>query len=65
MAFLINEFFNQRNKKLIISFGKPIPYQFFDRRFNDAQWAEKLRTFSYQLGNDCYLDFDPEKEYVI
>ena len=65
MAFLINEFFNQRNKKLIISFGKPIPYQSFDRRFTDAQWAEKLRTFSYQLGNDCNLDFEPEKEYVI
>lgn len=65
MAFLVNEFFNQRNKKLTISFGKPIPYQTFDRRFTDVQWAEKLRTFSYQLGKDCNLDFDPSKEYKV
>ena len=65
MAFLIDEFFKQRNQKLTISFGKPIPYPTFDRRFNDAQWAEKLRTFSYQLGNDCNLDFDPKKTYTI
>ena len=65
MAFLVDEFFKQRNKQLKISFGKPIPYQTFDRRFNDAQWAEKLRTFSYQLGNDAHLDFDPQKEYTI
>ena len=65
MAFLVNEFFNQRNKKLTISFGKPISYQTFDRRFTDAQWAEKLRTFSYQLGDDCNLDFDPSKEYKV
>lgn len=65
MAFLVNEFFNQRNKKLTISFGKPIPYQTFDRRFTDAQWAEKLRTFSYQLGDDCNLIFDPSKEYKV
>lgn len=65
MAFLVNEFFNQRNKKLTISFGMPIPYQFFDRRFTDAQWAEKLRTFSYQLGDDCNLIFDPNIEYKV
>ena len=65
MAFLVDEFFKQRNKTLTISFGKPIPYQTFDRRFNDAQWAEKLRTFSYQLGNDCNLVFDPSMEYKI
>lgn len=65
MAFLVDEFFKQRNKKLTISFGKPIPYHTFDRRFTDAQWAEKLRTFSYQLGEDCNLDFDPSKEYKV
>ena len=65
MAFLVDEFFKQRNKKLTISFGKPIPYQTFDHRFSDAQWAEKLRTFSYQLGDDCNLDFDPTKTYTI
>ena len=65
MAFLVDEFFKQRNKQLTITFGKPIPYQTFDRRFTDAQWAEKLRTFSYQLPKDANLIFDPEKEYTI
>ncbi len=65
MAFLIDEFFKQRNKQLTISFGKPIPYQNFDRRFTDAQWAEKLRAFSYQLAKDADRVFDPQKEYTI
>lgn len=65
MAFLVDEFFKQRNKQLTITFGKPIPYQTFDRSFTDAQWAEKLRTFSYQLAKDANLDFDPQKEYTI
>ena len=65
MAFLVDEFFKQRNKQLTITFGKPIPYQTFDRSFNDAQWAEKLRTFSYQLAKDADLVFDPQKEYKI
>jgi hypothetical protein len=65
MAFLVDEFFKQRNKQLTISFGKPIPFQTFDRRFTDAQWAEKLRTFSYQLPKDVNQIFDPDKEYKI
>ena len=65
MAFLVDEFFKQRNKQLTISFGKPIPYQELDRRFTDAQWAEKLRAFSYQLAQDPTLVFDPQKEYIL
>ena len=65
MAFLVDEFFKQRNNQLTINFGKPIPYQFFDRRFTDSQWAEKLRCFSYQLGKDCNLDFNPSIDYEI
>ncbi len=65
MAFLIDEFFKQRNKQLTISFGKPIPYQSFDQRFTDTQWAEKLRAFSYQLAQNTDQIFDPQKEYTI
>ena len=65
MAFLVDEFFKQRNKQLTITFGKPIPYQTFDRRFSDAEWAEKLRKFSYQLPNDPNQNFEPDKEYTI
>lgn len=63
MAFLPSEFFKQRNKTLTIVFGKPIPWQIFDGRYTDAQWAEKLRCFSYNLPSD--ESFDPEKDYLI
>ncbi len=65
MAFLPDEHFKQRNKTLTIVFGKPIPYQTFDSRYTDAQWAEKLRCFSYNLPNNPDLVFDPNANYVI
>ncbi len=65
MAFLVDEFFKQRNKTLTIIFGKPIPYQTFDNRYNDAELAEKLRCFSYNLAIDKDLTFDPEQQYLI
>ncbi len=65
MAFLVDEMFKQRDKTLTITFGKPIPYETFDKRFTDAQWAEKLRTFSYHLTEDPNQVFNPEKEYII
>ena len=65
MAFLVDEMYKQRNKSLTITFGRPIPYQVFDHRFTDAQWAEKLRTFSYQLPDDPNQIFDPNMEYTI
>ncbi|MBR4392322.1 MAG: glycerol acyltransferase [Bacteroidales bacterium] len=65
MAFLVDEFFKQRNKTLTITFGKPIPYQTFDSRHSDAQWAEKLRCFSYNLPADPDQAFDPEQNYLI
>jgi hypothetical protein len=57
MAFLVDEFFKQRNKTLTITFGKPIPYTTFDKRCSDAEWAEKLRCFSYDLAADPDKDF--------
>ena len=63
MAFLPDEFFKQRNKTLTIIFGKPIPYQVFDGRHTDAEWAEILRCFSYNLADDPELVFDPDKDY--
>ena len=65
MAFLPDEFFKQRNKTLTIVFGKPIPWQTFDNRFTDAQWAEKLRCFSYNLTPGTELVFEPDREYLI
>ena len=65
MAFLVDEFFKQRNKTLTITFGKPIPCTVFDSRHTDAEWAEMLRCFSYNLQDDCNLIFEPTKTYNI
>lgn len=65
MAFLVDEMFKQRNKTMTIVFGKPISYEVFDSRFTDTQWAEKLRLFSYNLPNDPFQTFDPNKDYVL
>ena len=65
MMFLVNEFYKQKNKTLTISFGKPIPWQTFDNRYSDAEWAMRLRNFSYNLPADCEQTFDPEKNYTI
>lgn len=63
MAFLADEFFKQRNKTLTITFGKPISYQLLDQRHTDAEWAERLRRYSYLLASDPDAVFDSEKDY--
>ena len=65
MAFLVDEFFKQRDKTLTITFGKPIPWQLFDKRLTDAEWAERLRCFSYRLPLDNDAVFDPQENYLI
>lgn len=65
MLFLVNEFYKQKNKTLTITFGKPISWQTFDNRYSDAEWAMRLRNFSYNLPADCEQTFDPEKNYTI
>ena len=65
MLFLVNEFYKQKNQTLTITFGKPIPWQTFDNRYTDSEWAMKLRNFSYNLPNDCEQTFDPDKNYTI
>jgi hypothetical protein len=42
-----------------ITFGKPIPWQTFDKRFSDAQWAEMLRIHVYKLAVDSAVEFKP------
>lgn len=65
MLFLVNEFYKQKNKTLKITFGKPIPWQTFDNRYTDNEWAMKLRNFSYNLPGNCEQTFDPDKNYTI
>jgi putative hemolysin len=49
MFFLPNESYKHRNKHFVITFGKPIPYQTFDKRFTPVQWAVRVKDYSYTL----------------
>ena len=49
MFFLPNESYKHRNKHFVITFGKPIPYQTFDKRFTPVQWAERVKDYTYSL----------------
>ena len=49
MFFLPNESYKHRNKHFVITFGKPIPYQIFDKRFTPIQWAARVKDYTYSL----------------
>lgn len=59
MLYLVNEMFNLKDKNLKISFGKPIPWDVFDRRYPDQEWAARLRDHVYELEKDPEKDFIP------
>lgn len=47
--YLVDEMFRQKNKKIDIVIGEPLPYQTFDNSRNLVQWAEYVREKSYAL----------------
>jgi putative hemolysin len=57
MLYLVDEFFKHKDMGVEIVFGKPIPWQTFDNRHNDAEWAEKLRKHVYTLSSDPQNSF--------
>jgi putative hemolysin len=57
MLYLVDEMYKQRGKDIIITFGKPIPFETFDKRLNDIKWASKLKDYVYSLGTENKEDF--------
>jgi putative hemolysin len=57
MFFLPNESYKHRNKHFVITFGKPIPRETFDKRFTPLEWAQKVKDHVYMLAEN------PEKEF--
>ena len=57
MLFLVDELIKQSNQSLTITFGKPIPYTYFDKRYSRTEWAEMLRQYCYKLGEGCKNEF--------
>jgi len=49
MLYLPDEMFRQKEKDIVLVFGKPIPWQTFDNSKSPAKWAEWVKTRSYEL----------------
>ncbi len=49
MLYLADEMFKQYGKEIKITFGKPIPYQTFDRSKKDIEWARIVKNKVYAL----------------
>ena len=49
MLYLADEMFKQKEKKLTITFGRPIPYTTFTNALSATQWASKVRKHVYTL----------------
>ncbi len=49
MLYLADEMFKQVGKEIKIIFGKPIPYQTFDRSKKDTEWASYVKQQVYAL----------------
>jgi hypothetical protein len=49
MLYLPDEMFRQKNKDLMLIFGKSIPWQTFDNSRSALEWADWVKTKSYEL----------------
>lgn len=59
MLYLVDEMFKQNNKDIVITFGKPISIDYFDKRNKDKTWASELRKHVYKLEKDANAEFSP------
>ena len=49
MLYLADEMFRQKEKEIRLVFGKPIPWQTFDKSKHASDWAEWVKSKSYSL----------------
>lgn len=49
MLYLVDEMFRQKGKTISLHFGETIPWQTFDRKKTDTEWAIFVRQIAYGL----------------
>jgi putative hemolysin len=52
MLYLSDELFKSKHASFQIYFGKPIPWQTFDKKKTSVEWVEWVRTQAYNLKNN-------------
>lgn len=57
MLYLVDEMFRQRDKEIVITFGKPISYTIFDKTKPDLTWARLLKNHVYSLAKNYDIQF--------
>ena len=57
MLYLPGEMFRQKGKYLLLVFGKPIPWQTFDNSRSATEWADWVKTKSYELESFLPAEF--------
>lgn len=57
LIFLPDEMFKQEGKKIKLVFGKPIPFETFDKKYSQKQWADILKKYVYALSLDPNVEF--------
>jgi putative hemolysin len=57
MLYLVDEMVKQKNKEIVITFGKVVPHSVFDRSIRDAEWAALIREHTYKLAEDKDVEF--------
>jgi len=49
MMYLVNELYKKRGEHFTIRFGKPIPWQTFDKSKTQTEWAEWVKRIVYEM----------------
>jgi len=49
MLYLADEMFKQRDKEITLVFGEPIPWETFDKSRSALEWADWVKSKSYEL----------------
>lgn len=49
MLYLADEMFKQKGKEIRLVFGKPIPWETFDKSKSPLEWADWVKARSYEL----------------
>ena len=53
MFFLSNETFHHKGQEFTLTFGKPIPYQTFNKSRSHKAWAKQVKEIVYQLSSQA------------
>jgi len=52
MLYLPDEMFRQADKKMTITFGKPVPYTFFTKSKSHIEWAQWMKEKIYDMATE-------------